>query len=370
MNSNPITIPVYQPSIGDIEKQYVDECLSTGWISSRGRFITDFEEAFSKYTEIKHCVAVCNGTVALHLAMLAAGIGPGDEVIVPALTYVAPANAVRYTGAEVSFADCNDDDWQINVSDVRKLINQRTRAIIAVHLYGGACDLTSLRQLCDERGLLLIEDCAEAIGTKFADRHVGQVGDISTFSFYGNKTITTGEGGMVCTSNNALAERVTHLKGQGLARSREYWHDIVGYNYRMTNICAAIGLAQLSRLHIFLERKKEIAKLYKDYLEPFLSFQGNSEHSTHSHWMIAATTRDNINRDDIRNALRNNGIETRPVFYPVNSMPMYTKGFRTTRTADRIGASGINFPSHPSLTDNQIAYISEIAANFIKKQNK
>ena len=193
----PLRIPIYQPDLGGKEKAYVNQCLDSTWISSKGEFIERFQAGFASYIGAPHALAASNGTVALHLALATLGLGAGDEVIVPSLTYVAPVNAIRYVGATPVFADADPVTWQVSVADVAARITPRTRAIIAVHLYGQACDMLALAALANAHGLLLIEDCAEALGTRIGGRHVGSFGDIATFSFFGNKTITTGEGGMV-----------------------------------------------------------------------------------------------------------------------------------------------------------------------------
>ncbi len=352
-------IPVYKPTISDVEKAYVLECLETEWISSKGPFINKFESQFSKYVKIDYALTVSNGTTALHVALLALGIGPGDEVIVPTLTYVAAANAVMYTGACPVFVDCDPTTWQMDPEDVRKAINSNTRAILAVHLYGQPCDMPLLSQIATDHNLLLIEDCAESLGAFIGERHVGTFGDIATFSFYGNKTITTGEGGMVVTSNPNLGERISHLKGQGLAKFREYWHDIIGYNYRMTNICAAIGCGQLERIDKILDRKREIANFYRQELADHVQFQVSRDGTTHSHWMVCFLVDRASQRDPMRNALAQSGIETRPVFYPVHSMPMYSRSYRRMPNSDDIGSRGINLPSFPELTNEELSYICQ-----------
>ena len=352
-------IPVYKPDITSREKELVNQCLETGWISSRGEFVERFEKAFADYVGSEYAISVCNGTVALHVALLAMGVGPGDEVIVPTLTYISSANAVAYTGATPIFVDSTPGTWTIDPEDVRRVITPKTRAIMPVHLYGQSCHMEELAKIASEHNLLLIEDCAEAIGTYCSDRHVGTLGDISTFSFYGNKTITTGEGGMIITNNPSLADRCRHLKGQGLAKHREYWHDIVGYNYRMTNICAAIGVAQLERIEETLQRKKEIAELYRLNLETHFEFQYMEPGMTHSHWMECILVPSPAQRDPLREHLQKNGIETRPVFYPIHSMPMYASFYRRMPQAENIASRGITLPSYPGLTNDEISYIAE-----------
>jgi perosamine synthetase len=352
-------IPVYQPSFNGNEKKYVNECLDSTWISSKGRFISDFENSFSSYVDVKHSTTVSNGTVAIHLALLALGIGQGDEVIVPTLTYIASVNAISYTGAKPVFVDSLFTSWQIDPADVIKKITPNTKAIMAVHLYGHPCDMDALLSICKEHNLFLIEDCAEAIGTKFNGKHVGTFGDISTFSFFGNKTITTGEGGMVITNDDTLHDRAVHFKGQGLAKHRQYWHDVIGYNYRMTNICAAIGLAQLENIDAVLKAKIEIADTYRILLEDTsVEFHDSGDNNVfHSYWMCSILLKDSKEREAVRKHLDENGVETRPLFYPVHTMPMYSDKYQRHPVAENIGWRGINLPSYPGLVAEEIQFI-------------
>ncbi|MDP1693270.1 MAG: DegT/DnrJ/EryC1/StrS aminotransferase family protein [Burkholderiaceae bacterium] len=362
---NSIKIPVYQPDLGGNEKRYVNECLDTAWISSRGRFVGEFEARFAERIGSAHAASVCNGTVALHLALLALGIGPGDEVIVPTLTYIASVNAIAYTGAKPVFVDSDRATWQMDVQDVERHITPATRAIMAVHLYGQACDLPALRALADQQHLFLVEDCAEAFGTLHGARHAGTFGDISTFSFFGNKTITTGEGGMVVTDDKTLAERARHYKGQGLAAHREYWHDVIGYNYRMTNIEAAIGLAQIERADYFLAQKQRVAARYADACQDLpLEFHAEQAGTRHSHWMISALVPRPEQREPLRATLAAAGIETRPLFYPVHTMPMYAGQFRRHPVAEDLAWRGINLPSFPGLSDAQIDGIAGVMRDY------
>lgn len=360
-------IPVYEPSLAGNEKKYVNECLDTNWISSKGKFVSEFESEFSKYINSKHAITVSNGTVALHLALLALGIGEGDEVILPTLTYIASVNAVTYTGATPVFVDSLPDTWQINPADVRDKITSKTKAIMAVHLYGHACDMEQLSDITKQHNLFLIEDCAEAFGTKYKNQHVGIFGDISTFSFYGNKTITTGEGGMVVTNDDTLYDRAMHLKGQGLAKHRQYWHDIIGYNYRMTNICAAIGLAQLERADKIIEKKRMIAKWYQEGLKDSLvEVHKEIGDVFHSYWMCSILVPKAEQRDPLRDYLDEKGIETRPLFYPVHTMPMYSTKYQRHSVAENLGWRGINLPSWPGLTLEQVQYICRFVVEFFE----
>jgi perosamine synthetase len=360
-----IKVPIYQPDLSGNEKKYVNECLDTSWISSRGRFVAEFESGFATRIGVKHAASVSNGTVALHLALMALGIGPGDEVIVPTLTYIASANAVAHTGATPVFVDSLRDSWQIDPVDVQRHITPRTRAIMPVHLYGQACDMDALTSLAREHRLFIVEDCAEAFGTMYKGTHVGNFGDISTFSFFGNKTITTGEGGMVISNDKTLIERARHLKGQGLAAHREYWHDVIGYNYRMTNIQAAIGLAQLERADDFIRRKRALADRYKVALRDLpVEVHAEAPDTQHSYWMFSILVERAEQRDALRDHLRNDGIETRPLFYPLHTMPMYAKNYRKHAVAEDLAWRGINLPSWPSMSDAQIAAVVGSISRF------
>lgn len=367
MNEPKIKIPVYQPSLTGNEKKYVNECLDSTWISSKGKFISQFEQEFAKFINIKHATCVSNGTVALHLALLALGIGSGDEVIVPTLTYIASVNAVAYTGATPVFVDSLRDTWQMDAADVECKITSRTKAVMAVHLYGHPCDMDALQDVCKKHNLFLIEDCAEAIGSLYMNQHVGTFGDIAVFSFFGNKTITTGEGGMVVTNDDTLYDRATHFRGQGLAKYRQYWHDVIGYNYRMTNICAAIGLAQLEQVAKFIKRKKEIAAVYKQELQHVpVMFQDDHKKAEHSYWMCSILVPEASARDPLREHLEVRGIETRPLFYPVHTMPMYSQKYQRHPVAEDLGWRGISLPSYPGLSDNELMFITESIKNFFK----
>lgn len=361
-------IPIYEPSLTGNEKKYVNDCLDSTWISSKGKYINLFETAFKEYLDIKYATTVSNGTVAIHLALVALGVGPGDEVIVPTLTYIASVNAIQYTGATPIFVDSLDGTWQMNPEDVKKKITPNTKAIMAVHLYGHACDMDALQKICKQNDIFLIEDCAEAIGTTFNGKKVGTFGDISAFSFFGNKTITTGEGGMVVTNDETLFDRAVHFKGQGLAQHRQYWHDVVGYNYRMTNICAAIGLAQLEQIDYFISRKRQIAEIYKNqFKNTNVEFHHESENVFHTYWMCSILTPKASQRDRLREFLELNGIETRPLFYPVHTMPMYSAKFQKHPIAENLGWRGINLPSFPGLSDEDVLHICNLVKDFFAK---
>ncbi|MEI7374907.1 DegT/DnrJ/EryC1/StrS aminotransferase family protein [Dickeya chrysanthemi] len=358
-------IPVYQPSLNGREKEYVMKCLDSTWISSRGEFISEFEKAFATYAGCEYATTVANGTVALHLALEALGIGAGDEVIVPTLTYIASVNTIVQTGASVVYCESNAETWNVDVEDLRKRISPRTKAVMVVHLYGLACDMDAVLTLCKEHNLFLIEDCAEAFGSRFNGKHVGTFGDVATFSFFGNKTITTGEGGMVLCREHEIYERACHLKSQGVSKTREYWHDVLAYNYRMTNICAAIGLAQLEQADDIIARKREIAALYTKELKGLpLHLQPEPEGYFHTYWMCSILLDRADDRSGLRAHLKEIGVETRPLFPPAHTMPHVFSNEKFP-VAESLSGRGINLPSYPGITDEQVIFIcNSIKAYF------
>lgn len=363
-----IKYPVYQPSLSGNEKKYVNECIDSTWISSLGKFIPLFENKLAEYIGIKHATSVCNGTVALHVSLVALGIGPGDEVIVPTLTYISSVNSIAYTGATPVFVDSLKDTWQMDPEDIEKKITSKTKAIMAVHLYGHPCDMDALVSIADKHDIFLIEDCAEAVGSLYNDKHVGTFGHIATFSFYGNKTITCGEGGMVVSDDETLFDRTFHFKGQGLAKHREYWHDAVGYNYRMTNICAALGLAQLEQIDSFLEKKRTIAYWYKEFLQGLpVTLHPEIGDIRHSYWMCSILVDKPKKREPLRQYLASEGVETRPLFYPIHTMPMYSQKFQRHPVAESLGWRGINLPSWPDLKEDDVKFICQKIAHFSDK---
>jgi perosamine synthetase len=365
-------IPVAHPVLSGNERKYVDECIDTAWISSVGRFISAFETEFARYIETPHALACCNGTVALHLALLGIGCGPGDEVIVPTLTYIASANAVTYCGATPVFVDVDPRTFNLDPVQVESRITPRTKAIMAVHLYGHPADMDPLIELAARHRLALIEDAAESHGALYKGRKTGSIGEVGVFSFFGNKILTTGEGGMVTTANAELAKRMKLLRGQGMDLERRYWFPIVGYNYRMTNIEAAIGLAQLERVEDHLTARKRVRGWYDERLRDlteFVQMPIEEPWASHSFWMYTIVLSDavvaGITRDAFMAGLDADGIETRPVFYPMHVLPPYLDRTRRYPVADRLAAQGVNLPTHGKLTEDDVDYIvSRIRASL------
>ncbi|MFW6126038.1 MAG: DegT/DnrJ/EryC1/StrS family aminotransferase [Chloroflexota bacterium] len=365
-------IPVAAPVLNGNEKAYVLDCLDSSWISSSGRYVERFERAFADFCSAKHAASCCNGTVALHLALMALGVKQGDEVIVPTLTFVATANAVAYCGARPLFVDSEPDTWNMDPALIEQRITPRTKGIIVVHLYGHPVDLDAVLSVARRHGLFVIEDAAEAHGAKYKGRAIGSVGDVATFSFYGNKIITTGEGGMVVTNDGMLMTKVRRLKGQGMDPNRRYWFPTIGYNYRMTNVAAAIGLAQLERVEWHTERRREVAGWYHACLADTTSLvlPIEKEWARNVYWMFTVVLDDSVtkSRDQVAKDLLAEGIETRPVFYPVHSLPPYRRLSRgqSFPVADRIAARGINLPTWAGLTREDVEFISQALKRTIR----
>lgn len=359
-------IPVAEACLGEEELNNVVEAIKSGWISSKGKFIEEFEQNFSNYCNRKYGVATSNGTVALHLALKALGIGKGDEVIIPDLTFVAVANAVTYCNAKPIFVDSHPEYWCIDPEKLEEKIAKRTKAIIPVHLYGHPCDIDAIMGIAEDHNLYVVEDAAEAHGAEYKGKMVGSFGDISCFSFYGNKIITTGEGGMCLTNNEELVEKMRTLKNHGMSPERRYWHDVVGFNYRMTNLQAAVGVAQLKKLKEFIERKRKIAKWYEKELRDLaekglITLPPEMDWAKCVYWMYCILVEDDasISRDTLMKKLEEKGIETRPFFYPMHVLPIY-KNYEKFPIAEEIARKGINLPSSVYLADNNCQAVNEV----------
>lgn len=358
-------LPVAAPSLEGNEKTYVLDCLESTWISSIGTYVESFESAFAKFCGAPHAISCCNGTAALHLALLALDVGPGQEVIVPTFTFVATANAVTYCRAQPVFVDCEPDTWNMDPALIEERISARTKGIIVVHLYGHPVDMDPVLAIARRRGLFVVEDAAEAHGAEYKGRRVGGMGDIGTFSFYGSKILTTGQGGMVVTKDESLARRVRQLRGQGQDFEQRYWFPVIGYNYRMTNIQAAIGLAQLEKVEWHIERRRENARWYRQFLggHPMFALQPERPWARNAYWMnsVVLSAEFPLARDEAISELAKQGIETRPFFYPMHTLPIYRAhaAGQAFPVADSVAARGMNLPSSANLTRDDIAYIAE-----------
>ena len=368
--AQPSRIPVAQPAIGDEELANVVAAMRSGWISSLGAFIGEFERGFAALCGVGQGVAVANGTAALHLALAAVGVREGDEVIVPSLTFVATANAVRYCGATPVFVDVDPRTWGMDPVAVRARLGPRTRAIVPVHLYGQPCDMDPIAEMARTRGIAVVEDAAEAHGATYRGRPAGSLGDVGCFSFYGNKIITTGEGGMCVTDDPILAERLRLLRDHGMDPKRHYWHDVVGFNYRMTNVQAAIGVAQLAKLPGFVERKREIARWYAEALAPLaragrLVLHPEAAWSRSVFWMYSVLVGDGpVSRDQVRVRLAEGGVDTRPFLHPTHVLPPYATGERLP-VAEDLSARGLNLPSSVTLERSDVDRVARSLAEAL-----
>ena len=368
-------IPIAKPIFGKDELRYVNQCIRTGWISSQGKLVKRFEQKFAQYCKVKYGIATSNGTAALHLALLGLGIGPGDEVIVPDLTFIAPVNSVIYTGARPVLVDIDRNTFNIDVSQIEKNITKKTKAIIVVHLYGRPCLMDEILNIAKKYNLFIIEDCAESHGAEYKGRKVGSFGHISCFSFFANKIITTGEGGMCLTNNKRLAKKINILLNHGMSPKKRYWHNIVGFNYRLTNIQAGIGLAQLRKIDKFLKEREKIGKLYNNYLKDISGIEIPSFKKWEKpvYWLYSILIDKKYNREKLIEKLKQKNIETRPFFYPVHKMPFYKKYIKKGQKfpiAEEISKRGISLPTFVNLTSSQIQYICNSIRKLLKKQNE
>jgi perosamine synthetase len=340
-------IPLAIPDLNGKEFEYLKDAFSSTWISSSGKYIDRFEKEFSSYCSADFGVSVSNGTVALQLALETLGVGLGDEVIVPDLTFAATINAVLHVNAIPVIVDVELDSWCIDPKEIKKAITSKTKAIIPVHLYGQVCDMGKIMDIANKNNLLVIEDCAEAHGAEFAGKKVGSIGDIGCFSFFGNKVITTGEGGMCITSSKVHDEKMRILRDHGMSKEKRYWHDYVGYNYRITNLQAAIGVAQVERINEILKERSNIEQLYRQVFNETSSvvFQKidllNRRKIT---WFVCVLIKKN--RDKVLDEFKNNGIDARPFFFPLSVMPIYKTYVFSFKNSHKISKDGVNLPTN------------------------
>ena len=364
-------IPVCTPTISEAEKKYVLECLDTNWISSKGRFVEEFENRFAEYCGCKYGISTTNGTTALHLAIASIGIKKGDEVIMPAFTIISTALAVIYCGAKPVFVDCDPETWNMDVSQIRAKITKNTKAILPVHIYGHPCDMDPILEIASEYNLSVIEDAAEVHGAEYKGRKVGGIGDIGCFSFYANKIITCGEGGMLITDDDAIAKKAHSLRDLAFPQNggREYIHDAIGYNYRMTNIQAAIGLAQFEKIDYFVDQRRKHAFKYMDLLKNIESIQLPVEKiwAKNVYWMFSILIKDTfpISRNELMKKLADNGIDSRKFFVPMNKQPVLAKiGIVSEKESypisEIISQQGLYLPSISNLTDKDIEYVCKV----------
>lgn len=357
-----VHISLAQPQLNGNEYKYLMDAFLSTWISSTGKYIALFEQNFAKYCGVQYGVATSNGTTALHLALTALGIGEGDEVIVPDITFAATINAVLYTGATPVIVDIEEDSWCIEPDEIEKAITKKTKAVIPVHIYGQPCDMGRICEIARKYGIYVVEDCAEAHGAEWRERKVGSFGIISCFSFFGNKIITTGEGGMCVTDSEELNNKMCVLRDHGMSKTRKYYHEVVGFNYRMTNLQAAIGTAQIERIDEMLDWR---SKLENKYREAFFGIKGiilqnsNLLYRKKITWLVSILV-DGCKRDEILLKLKNNGIDARAFFIPLSEMEIYSKYANSCERSKRISAMGLNLPTTYEVNHKTIDKIKEI----------
>lgn len=362
-------IPVCEPALKGNELKYVTECVMDGWISSHGKFIQKFEESFAKFCGVKHAVACCNGTAAIHLALESHKIGSGDEVIIPSFTMIATANAVVYSGARPVLVDSEKGTWNIDPKKIGEKITPKTKAIMPVHIYGHPCDMDAINKIAKKHGLLVIEDAAEAHGAEYKGKRTGSLGDSAAFSFYSNKIISTGEGGMIVTDDKEVAQRAALLRNHAFTEPR-FKHFELGFNYRMTNIQAAIGFAQMEHADELVNARIKNAHLYNKLLgkAKWINPPVCRPYAKNVYWMYGITIDESfrLSVPQIRQKLQEKGIETRSFFIPMNQQPLFAKNdprFPDIRgtypVADMLAKQGFYLPSGGTLTKGQIEFISD-----------
>lgn len=361
-------IPVNEPLLNGNEKKYLNNCIETGWISSEGPYVKEFEEKFSERAGRKFGIAVCNGTAALEAAVIAAGVKKGDEVILPSFTIISCASSIIRAGAIPVLVDSEEDNWNMNVNQIRKKITNKTTAIMIVHIYGLPVDIDPVLKLAEEFNLKIIEDAAELIGQTYKGKPCGSFGDVSTFSFYPNKHITTGEGGMIVTDDPEIESRCRSLRNLCFKPEKRFVHDELGFNFRMTNLQAALGLAQFERLDEFINRKRWIGKLYNEQFRNFPYFNiplEKSEFAENIYWVygILLNEKSKMNAEEIMKLLNQKNIGTRPFFYPMHLQPVFKKMglFKNEKypVSEKLSEFGFYIPSGLALTEDQIITSAE-----------
>lgn len=368
-------IPVCEPFLDGNELNYIIDATKTGWISSSGKYVQLFEEKFAEYCGARYGVAVCNGTVALHLALVALGIKKGDEVIIPDFTMIASAFAVCYTGAKPVFVDAEEESWNIDPEKIEEKITSRTKAIMPVSIFGHPCDMDAINEIAEDRNLKVIEDAAESHGAEYKGKKTGNLADITAFSFYANKNLTTGEGGMVVTNDEQLYKKALYHKNLcfPLDAPREYTHHDIGFNYRMSNLHAAIGLAQIEKADTYRGMRIHNGELYQKYLKdiPGIKLQKTQDNVIHVHWMngiLVNSLKYGHTREELMIHLKENTIDTRLFFTGMHKQPSLLKfgcsGKGMYPVTENLGNHGFYLPSASNLKEEQIKFICNIIKKF------
>lgn len=359
-----INLPVAEPYLTDKELGYVTDCIVSGWISSGGKYVNKFETMVAESCNVSHGISTTSGTTALHLALLACGIGPGDEVIVPTMTFVAPASTACHVGAKPIFVDVEETTMCLDPDQLLGAITPRTKAIIPVHLYGHPANMDSIMEIADQYDLWVIEDAAEAQGAEYRGKPVGSLGHAAIFSFFGNKTITTGEGGMVLTNDDLLAQKMRLFRDHGMDRSQGYWHPVIGFNYRMTNIQAAIGVGQMENFDTILQKKRIVASTYHQLLADIksITLPTDAPWATSSCWLYTILLNGlggKSKKNDLLEELRKENVEARSTFIPMHRQPIFEES-RSYPVADHISDNGISLPTFATLKYEDIDKICNV----------
>ena len=370
---NQYTIPVSSPSVGDNEVEYVTKALKSSWISSISPSVKEFEEKFSHYSDTKYGVTTNSGTTALHLALAALNVNAESEVIIPSFTMIATANAIEYQRGKIQLVDADPETWNIDPDLIEEKINDRTRVIMPVDIYGFPFDADSISKIARDHDLTIVEDAAEAHGALYKGKKAGSLGEIGCFSFYANKIITTGEGGMCVTSNKDLAERMAWLRAHAFGRGgKHFWHEELGFGYRMSALQASMGLAQMEKIDEFVNKRISNAKLYNEYLSEIddkVTLPPDSPGIRNVYWMYSILLQDKKERDGLMNWLGSKGVETRTFFYPIHRQPYYSNRFagQSFPVSDMLSDRGMNLPSSSLLTEEQILFICQAIKEFFRK---
>jgi len=369
---NKIRIPVCSPQFGENEVQRVADCVRSTWVSGMSKYVDEFEEKFANYCNCKYGIATNSGTTALHLALATLGIDRHYEVIIPTLTMIATANVVNYTGAKLTLIDAEPETWNMDVTKLEEKITKYTKVIIPVHTYGHPVFMKTILDLAEKYHLYVIEDAAEAHGAEYEGKRIGSIGDMGCFSFYANKIITTGEGGMIVTNNEELAEKARWLRAHAYGRNgKHFYHEAVGFGYRMSGLQAALGLAQLEHIDEFVSIRRKNAKLYNSLLFELgekITLHPEASWAKNVYWMYSILIQDKfgISRDELIKKLELEGIETRTFFYPIHVQPVYTKQYKEQSfpVADELSRKGINLPSGNNLTADEVTYVCDCIKKF------
>ena len=354
-------IKLYEPKIYKEDIDLVNKTLEEGWISGNSPIVKEFENKMKEFNEVDYCLVTSSGTSALHLALLGCELKEKDEVIMPSLSYIATANAVSYFGGVPVFVDVNKEDFQINIEKIEEKITNKTKAIMPVHLYGGVPDLESIEKIASHYDLKIIHDSAEALGSLYKSKHSVSFKDVGIISFFPNKVITTGEGGAILTNNKSIYDYCLKLRSQGLVENTDYIHDVIGYNYRISALSAALGYNQIDKVFDHVKIKAEIFNTYKSELEDFdITFQSSNEDVSPSCWLTVAIFPERVEIDKIQKFLQDENIETRRVFYPLHLQSPYLKNQQENfETSEKIYKSGLCLPTYPDLAKKELDYIIE-----------